>query len=238
MKITKREISVSVIIVAIMVTLGFILSSKINESISEKQKRYETSVQIESEDQFKYCLETEIGNSLSCGTIQAIDTVTYPELNGEYSYINKIKEKYTKHKRTETYTDSDGETKTRTEIYYTWDKVDEESKHSNKLLFLGCVFKYDEICLPYENHIDTIYENKKVRYQYYVKYKEYTGTLYSYMRNKNIENACFYDKMTIGETIKDASSKFGLYFFWIFWIFLIVIIVYKFYEIDNDWLEN
>ena len=61
-------------------------------------------------------MRTDIGNAFVYGELKAVDTVSYDEIEGDFSYIKKVKEKYTKHTRivTKTRTNSKGETETYT----------------------------------------------------------------------------------------------------------------------------
>lgn len=96
MEITKREILASVSIVAIMLFVGILISQKISEYQTDKNEIYNKAVKIESSDLFQYGLDTDVGNAFVYGELKAVDTVTYPEISGEYMYVNKVKEHYTK----------------------------------------------------------------------------------------------------------------------------------------------
>ena len=48
---------------------------------------------------FQYGMDTNVGNAFVYGDLKAVDTVTYPEISGEYMYVEKVKERYTKHTR-------------------------------------------------------------------------------------------------------------------------------------------
>ena len=90
--------------------------------MNEYQK-YNTALQIDNNSEmFSYGMRTDIGNAFVHGDLKAVDTVTYPEIGGAYMYVEKIKEKYTMHTRTVTYTTGSGKTRqthTRTETYWT-----------------------------------------------------------------------------------------------------------------------
>ena len=105
MTITKRETIVSVAIVALMLVFGFMIHGAINDSLMLKYQKYNTALQItEDADMFEYAMKTNIGNSFVYGNLVCVDSVTYPEIGGEYSYVEKVKERYTKHTRVVTYT--------------------------------------------------------------------------------------------------------------------------------------
>jgi hypothetical protein len=101
------------------------------------------------------------------GDLVAVDTVTYPEIDGEYMYVEKVKEKYTKHTRTVTkYKTVNGKRKsyTTTETYWTWDRVGSEDKKCNEVTFCGITFNVNKFDIPSSHHIDTIKETSHIRY--------------------------------------------------------------------------
>lgn len=237
--ITKREILFSVIIILVMLTIGVCVSDGINDAVMEKHQQYNTALQIDSDKElFKYGMRTNIGNAFVYGDLKAVDTVSYEEVTGEYSYVKKVKEKYTMHTRTVHHTRSDGSSYTTTETYWTWDRVDSWSKHSEKITFLDVEFDYGQINFPYEDYIDTIKESSHIRYVYYGSPAECVGTLYTQLGDDTISNSSFYNNKTISETIEHLESGYEIVTFWIVWIVLTGGIVYGFYYLDNNWLED
>ena len=240
--LSKREIIVSIAIIAVMIIFGLMIHGYINDSLMLKYQEYNTALQINEDlDMFEYAMKTNIGNSFVYGDLKCIDTVTYDEIDGEYSYVKKVKEKYTMHTRTVTKTrtvNGKTQTYTTTETYWTWDAVDSWSKHCEKISFLDVEFDYGMIDFPSESHIATIKESSKIRYVYYGAPTECTGTLYSDLRDNTINNSSFHHNMTIEETIKHYESGWQLLLFWIGWVVLTGLLVFGFIYIDNHWLED
>ena len=240
-EITKREILASISIIAILLLIGVLISSKISEHQMDKNEVYNKAAKIESQDMFEYGMRTNVGNAFVYGDLQAVDTVTYPEIGGEYMYVEKVKEKYTMHTRVVTYTTGSGKTRqthTRTETYWTWDRVGSESMKCKEISFCGVVFNSNKISIPGTSYIDTIKESSHVRYKYYGTATKYTGTIFTELKDKTISDGTdFYNNMNIEETVDDLESGVGVIIFWIFWIVLICGCVFCFYYIDNRWLE-
>ena len=237
-EITKREVLASISIIAVMILLGILISGKISEYQMDKNEVYNKAVKIESQEMFKHGMNTNIGNAFVYGDLKAVDTVTYPEIGGEYMYIEKDKEKYTEHTRTVTTTDSKGHSHTRTETYWTWDRVGSEDLKCKEISFCGITFVSNKIDLPNIEYIDTIKESSHIRYKYYGIKTEYKGTIFTDLRDKTIsDNTKFYNGLTIKETIEHLESNIGTIGFWIFWIIVIFVVVYIFYYLDNNWLE-
>lgn len=242
-EITVREIIASVSIIAIMLLFGVLIHGKISEHQMDKNEIYNKAVKIESKDLFQYGMDTNVGNAFVYGELKAVDTVTYPEIGGEYMYVEKVKEQYTMHTRTVVYTTGSGKnmkTHTRVETYWTWDRVGSEDKKCKEISFCGITFNSNKIDIPETDYINTIKESSHVRYKYYGTGTNFKGTIFTDLRNKTIpQNTQFFNDMNIEETHKfvETSGVVGLIVFWFFWIILIAGCVAGFYYLDNKWLE-
>lgn len=239
-EITKRELLASVSIIAIMLLIGVLISGKISEAQLDANEKYNKAIKIDTLDLFEYGMRTNIGNAFVYGDLEAVDTVSYPDIDGSYMYIEKIKEKYTKHTRTVSDYDDDGNRiGEHTEVYWTWDIVNRESLKCKEVSFLGHVFTSDKIDIPGDHYIDTIKESSKIRYKYYGVDTSFVGTIFTDLRFDTItDNTPFYVNMTIEQAVKHLETESYVLFFWIFWIILTGFCVYGFYYTNNNWLEN
>lgn len=241
-EITKREILASISIIAIMLLIGVLISSKISEHQMEQDEVYNKAVKIEDHEMFQYGLDTDIGDAFVYGDLKAVDTVTYKEIGGEYMYVSKDKEHYTRHTRQVAHTTTvNGKSHTyyTTEVYYTWDTVESDSKKCKKVSFCGVEFKSNKIKLPSSKYIDTLYETSVDRWVYYGTKTKFTGTIFAPLKDHTIPNKTkFYMDMDINQTLDNLlSSELTIPFFWLFWFVLTAAIVFGFYYLDNDWLE-
>lgn len=241
MEITKREIITSIAIISVLLIIGFFISEKITNSQNDKDAEYLKASHIEDSDLFQYGMDTNIGNAFVYGDLLAVDTVSYPEIDGEYMYVEKIKEEYRRHTRTVTKTKTvNGKRKnyTETEEYWTWDKVDSENKTCEETSFCGVTFPTNKIQFPSTQYIDTIKESSRVRYKYYGTPTKHTGTIYTCLSDGTItDNTEFHKDMTIEKLLTHYTTHIGNAIFWIIWIILIVSIVFGFYYLENNWLE-
>lgn len=238
MRITKREIVFSIVIVCFMLIIGIILSGKINDNLMNEFQKYNTALQINDDaDLFKYGMRTNIGNAFVYGELAAVDPVSYAEIGGEYGSITKVTERYTRHTRTVTTTDSKGHSHTRTEVYWTWDAIHREKSNASTISFLGVSFPYGTIDYFPENYIATVKLSSKLRDVYYGSETTYLGTIYAELMNNTISNVSFHNDMSIEETIKFLEVKWQLIAFWIIWIIFSGFVVYGFYYLENEWLE-
>lgn len=249
MEITKREIIVSIAIAAVMLIIGFIISGKITDYENDKNAEYQKALHITDCELFQYGMETNVGNAFIYGDMQAVDTVTFEEIGGEYLYVEKIKERYEKHEREVTKKDKDGKERKVKEGYYEWDTESRESKHVEEIQFCGIVFSYGKINLPGDKYIDTIRGDRewswesgeyvKVRYKYYGVSTNHTGTIYTRLAENTIsDGSSFYENYTIEQTLKSCTSGGINIFFWIAWILFTGACVYGFCYFDNRWLED
>ena len=248
MEITKREIIASIAIIAVMLTIGFIISGKIIEHQIEKNDEYQKAVHIEDKELFEYSMRTNVGNAFVYGDIKPVDTVTYEEIGGEYLYVEKNEERYERHEKWVTEKDSKGKEHKKKKVWYEWEIENRESKRVKEIEFLGVKFDYGKINLPGKEYIDTISGGKvyswksgervKVRFKYYGVTTEHTGTIYTHLSDKTIsDDSPFYEDFTIDEALDKCTSGTGNVIFWILWIVLIFCCVYGFYYAENRWLE-
>lgn len=118
MEITKREVLASISIIAVMLLIGFLISGEISNSIMDDNEKYNKAVKIKDEDLFRYGMDTNIGNAFVYGKLESVDTVTYPEIGGEYIFVKKIEERRERHEEEITEKDSKGKEHTRIRVYY------------------------------------------------------------------------------------------------------------------------
>lgn len=239
MEITRREIIASISIILLMIILGLVCSNRLIESKMDRDEKYNKALKISDKELFEYAMSTNVGNAFIYGNLETIDPVEYDDIDGQYLYLKRVKEVYTKHTRTVTYTDSNGKTKTKEETYWTWDHAGTDSLVSTKIKFLDIEFNASQFIIPEGEHIDTVKHGMNVRYKYYgVPYK-FNCTIFSYLSNNNIsqKTPIYYNK-TIQETIEYLQSNVVIIMFWISWIILTIIFVYGFYYLDNNWLNS
>lgn len=220
-------ISTDIIFVIIFMIIGILISNKVYSYLDDKNAEYLKATHITEKELFQYAIDTELGNIFVYGKLKAIDTVTDPNIKGEYMCIKKVKEKYTRHTRT--VTKKSGKTTIVTEEeYYTWDKVDTTKEHSKEISFLDIKFPYKKILPPLTVYLKTVKTDSKTRYKYYVCNKEYTGTLYTTTKNKTIKDKSrFYKNSTIEKTLKRLTTGdfLILCLFWFCWLCMIVLIL-------------
>lgn len=240
-EITKREILASVSIIAVMLLIGVLISSKISEHQLDTNEVYNKAVKIDNTDLFQYGMDTNVGNAFVYGDLIAVDTVTYPEIGGEYMSVRKETEEYTRHTQTVYEYDEDGNiTGSHEEEYWTWDEIRSDSIDCKEVTFLGIEFDYGQIYKPSKNYIETIYDSfdSDIRYVYYGAETNYKGTIFTNLRDQTIsDNTKFYNNKNIEDTVELLQFGGGVILFWIFWILLTGGCVFGFYYAENKWLE-
>ena len=237
-ELTVREAVFSVAILFIMLMFGFFLSEKVASGLDEQNQEYYQAVKIDGDAEvFQYGMRTNIGNAFVSGVLEAVDPVTYPELGGEYAYVEKIKE----HEEIVYEYDDDGEvTGYHMESYWTWDEVGRENIHCDSIRFLGVDFDYGKIPFPGSYYLETINKTSDIRYKYYAVDISYQGSIYADLRNKTISEVTFIKDRNAyeAEEYLISNSKAALVAFWIFWIILTGCAIFGFCYFDNRWLED
>lgn len=242
MEITKREVLVSIVIFLLMLSLGFFISNGIHNYTMVENEKYFKAVKINNNPElFNYAIDTEVGHMLSSGTVKASKLVSDPMIKGEYLSIKKIKEHYTMHTRTVSYTCGKS-TCHRTETYWTWDEVDREVFNTETFNYLGIDFDYGKIKFNNYSYNDTIQEDifSNDRYVFYTIPKEFNVTMYSKAVDKDIANNAVYYNQTIKDVMseKENEADVSVIVFWIVWVVLILGAVIGFVALDNRFINN
>lgn len=247
--ITKREILISIAITLCLTGIGILISSGIENGINENNEKYYKSLKINNDtEMFKYAIKTNVGYVLASGNVQAIEGVSVNDIDGTYFEINKKKEKYTKHTRqvehTKSVSDGNGGYKTETyyttEEYWSWDYAGEETFHIEKFKFLDVEFYYNTIKFNNRRYKETKQTDYYTRYEYYVIPMEFTGTLFTYINENQINQNEFSLNTTIQDIIKskEESVEVANCVFWILWIIFIVIVDLAYVSLENKYLND
>lgn len=239
MEITKREILLSIAFVSFMLVIGMMISGNISNQVEDQNMVFRKAIHIQEEALFKQGMKTNVGNAFVYGELIATDPVTFDELDDSYLTIKKIKERYTRHTREVTYTDSEGKKRTKTEVYWTWDEVGEETKKSKEVTFLNIPFNSNHFLIPSLRYLKTIQTSPHIRYQYYAYPAHSVGTIFSYLGNSTIaDEVSFFENMTTQQAFEAAlrSGTVSIICFWVTWIILIGALVAIFYYLENKWL--
>lgn len=242
-KFTKREIMFSIVIVLVMLMLGLVISSSINDMILDENTKYTKAIEINNDKElFAYGMRTNVGNAYVYGTLNKVDTVSYDAIKDkDYVHLEKVKQRYTMHTRRIAHK-SGKTTYYTTQTYWTWDTINRESKIAKEITFLNQKYKIDKISnIIDDDYIDTISTGYHLREKYYgAKLNNVKGTIYCRLKNKTINDATFYKGMKTKECKESmlSSAVLPLIVFWILWILLICGVVYGFGMINNKWLEG
>lgn len=263
-EIKPREVIVCSGIIALMVLFGLFLKNTIVEAMIESNNIYYRAIQINDEPKlFKQAIDTDVGNALVYGTAKASPPVTRPEVKGEYMFLEKIHEHYTRHSRIVTYKDSNGNTKTKEEVTYSWDFNGSEQSKSENIEFLGVTFKNTLIGVPvHKLDLKEVYipnTDGNLRWdgyvytsghdRWYMKYtpKEISGTIEGSLKRHGIkafddkkDSIIIHPETKIEMLIHElkSSEHFTEIVFNIIWVTTTIVIVVIFLLCDNKWLDN
>ena len=243
MEVTKREIIVAISIFLVMISIGIIIKNNIEDIINVKNEKYYKALKIDNnEDMFKYAIQTNVGYTLAQGNVQAIDPVE-KDIEGQYLYLEKNTEVYTKHTRVVEHTREVGnttETYYTTEEYWTWDRVDREEYHVDKFKYLGIEFNYEDIRFHNTSYQKTIDVDYYTRYVYYGIPSEFQGCLFSKIEDNQCKDIEFKCNTTIEDVIESKKKEAGISsaVFIVVWIFLSIAAAIGYVYLDNKYLED
>lgn len=231
----------SVAIVFVMLALGFLIGSKIGDHIAEENEKFTTAAQITDDEQFQYALATDFGNVIAYGNLIAEQPVSADDLDGEYAQLTKITEQYTMHTRVVTSTDGKGHTYTRTEIYWTWDRVKREEDSTETFSFMGVSFPADKFSVSTHRQGSMIYDNSELRHYYEAVDANMVGSIHTQIKDHMIaDNNKFYTDAEPQAIVNLAirQGNIAIILFGVLWIALTGGAVYGFCALENRWLDG
>lgn len=238
--ITKREILVCIAATLILLGIGFQIIATIQNSINEKNEKYFKALKINNDaEQFQYAINTNLGQVMAYGKVEAVNGVKIEDLENRYFYIKKEKEKYTIHTRQVAHTRKVGNTTQTyytTETYYTWDHAGQEEWKTEKFIFLNVEFDYGTINFNNTEYLTTIQTDSTT----YIIPFEFEGTLSTYITNNTITNNQFFYNKKIEKIIEEKKAEMNTtkIIFWFLWIFFIILLDFGYVGLDNNYLED
>lgn len=243
MEVTKREILFSTVILAVMVGLGVWVSNPIVGSLTKNALETVSAVQARDSERFGYIKRTNAGRFLAEGPLVANDTITIPDIPGQYSYIEKVKEVYTMHTQVYTTSDGKGHVTTHVRTYWSWDVKGREKFETGDYTFLGERFTKNEIGYRAESDKDTTIYNgvlrgSKTRHVYYTTPVMVEGLMTGLADGKSYSDLKFSRGVLIEDRIEGAERKILSVpiVFWVFWFMLTGGLITLFYVLENKWL--
>lgn len=247
-EVTLREIAVSVIILFIMMSLGWIITNAIRQSGRDEHTRLDVALKITDKDIYNHAVNTKLGDIIAYSTLSAKTPITNDRIPGQYSYIKEVEEHYVKKTRVVTYScncNSKGHcsTCTRTETYWTWDEVNTKINKSNTILFFDNEYSFDLFYNYPENYIDTIKTSSKVRFKYYGVPSSFQTSIIANTSTGSIQafdggGIRLYPNNTPEETVDIASAGTGIFIaiFWAIWLVLTGASLYGYVYLENEYL--
>jgi len=245
-EITLREVLFSLLILGICSFLGFLVHSWIDKKVDDSTLKYRQAVAIESPDEFRHAMDTDVGHAFVRGKVEAVTPVTNKLVKGEYLSIHVKHQKYQRHTRVVTYTtyDSKGRPHThhRTETYWSWDTVRTSTTNSPRVVFCGSEFPYGKFHYNCGREEETIVGGglfKNERDIVYTMKDGFTGTMFGDLRNGSFKGTAILVGAGIEEYRKNETECVWPYvLFWVVWVIMTVGAIILFYIIDNEWLEG
>ena len=228
----KPALSLGIIIVAIV--SGVFIYRGLRKRIERKIEAFERTILIKDSSRF---IDLKNGVFIAEGKLKALYPQTTPGLPGKYFEIKLQLEEYKRHTRVHITSDGDGGTKSRTEVYHSWDVIRTDSMVSDSSIFLGRHIKTEEIDFHYYlNYTDTKYDSDKKFRTVYTTYPEETklGLLYGECKGGELIHLKFKEGKTIQKERERLERKYknnpGMTLVLWFFLWFLVIFGIWFYE--------
>lgn len=242
--LTLRELIFSILILGCLFTIGFFVSGVIEQKVNDKNLRYNQAVALQSNDEFRHAIDTDVGHLFANGMLVADKPVRNKHLDGEWMWVEVEHQKHQMHTRTVAYTvtDSKGRSHTsyRTETYWSWDTVGRSSSRSPTVTYCGVQFPYDKFnynSVP----VDTTRHSTGLNQRdvVHVMPKTFNATVFAEAKGGDLSGSgiCL-SRLSIEEYRKDLTDSFALPIFWVLWSVLVVGVLAMFYLHGNEWLED
>ena len=243
-EVTLREAIFSVTIASVLFLVGFLISTKIEHSVNQRNLEYRQAAQIAETNEFAQAIKTDVGNAFVQGKWKADFPMRHEHLKGEWARIYADYQKYTMHTRIETYTtyDSKGRphTHTRTVHYWTWDTYHVESTNSPTVKFMGVTFPFNKFnydCVKRKH--DTVGIGFRRRIEYTMIPMSFNAAAYTKLKDNTVSNGTeLMEGSSIEKLYERLTDSDALFIFWMLWSVLMVGAVVGFVCIENNWIED
>lgn len=242
-KVTLREILVSIIIALLMTGVGIFISNIIYDKTVEDSEEFFKALKIYNDEElFNYAINTNVGNILSQGVFMANVAVSDDMIDGEYFSIIRAEEHYEMKTREVTYTDGNGNVRTKTETYWEWVEHKRDVFYTETFNYLGREFNYKDMKFNFHSYNKTVQKDllSNVRYVFYTIPREFEASVFLKANNNTItDNKIFYNK-TIKDIInsKEKSADNAVKVFWVIWMVVILVAIGLFVALENKFINN
>lgn len=258
MKVTRREIFVSVSIFILSLAIAIGLTISINAEFSAYKEVLHKALQIDDEEKIDYAKKTGAGLSFINFELRAKNLVENERLTEKYIAIYEHVEEHNMHTRVVT----TGKT-TRTEVYWSWDDV-------SRTVFHDDIIKFNDIEVPYNEVDGLLFEDilltsdntqnlgtGSIKSEYYILYTEGKDVRYSYSavktgvkysalvlfetdKIKPFDEKFYIGVKTIAQELESRYASFGSVYFiiWFLWLFITAVSIFIFYFLENKWLNK
>jgi hypothetical protein len=242
--VTLREAIFSVTIASVLFLAGFLISTRIEHGVNQRNLRYRQAAKIATEDGFLIGARTDIGYAFVEGEFKAVDTVSHEKLGGQWLWIMADHQRYTRHTRTVTYTTTDGKghvhTHTRVEHYWTWDTFKVEKSHSKKVSYMGVEFPYGKFDYSWVgNKYKTVDTGLNTRIEFTSMPAKFRASAFTKLEKGTVSDGTgLRPGVHIEKLYESCTKSYAVVVFWVLWILLMAAAVVGFVVLDNRWIED
>lgn len=242
-EITLREAIFSVTIASVLFFIGFLISTKIEHGVNQRNLKYRQAVQISTPSEFSQGMKTDIGHAFVQGRWEALSPVSHPKLEGEWGKIHANHQEYRMHTRVETYTthDSKGNPHTHTRIvhYWTWDTYKTTSTNSPMVRYIGSEFPFKKFNYTAINEKwKTVGNGFHKRIVFTMLPTNFQAAAFTTLKDGTLTSGTTLRQTTIQKLYEDCTTSNAVTIFWTLFGILIAVMVIGFVGIENTWIED
>lgn len=230
----------ALISLSLMIFLGIKIYSYNSDNYHSLFNQYESAIQISTNDQLAYALDSYSSTALICGKMSTQNPVSFEEIDGEFISIVRYEEEHVSYMRKVGAKRLSGNT---------WSTKDAEFIHSNNVNLLGIEFPSDSFNFDYyepinlENNLKNEYRKNSIyiegnclyisdtlRYRYEAIPSSLEGTFFVNIEDNTIVKCNeFSPNTTINDFLEDHPIRHqyitGIIFGVILWSFSLLCIV-------------
>lgn len=238
-EITKREISIAIIIFIILSAIGLFITNGIHDRSMVENDKYFKALKIDNDaNMFNYALGTQIGGTLTFGKVSTVDPVEVDQLKGKHFSVTRETERYTKHTRQVSYKCGE-RTCHRTETYWTWDHIATDEYKSKTVKFMGGEYDAQHFRIN-EKYQSTVSAGFHLRYKFYSAPTKFKGVLYTHTRDGKLNDSKFFHNYNIAELMekKEGEAEKNATIFLVIWEIISIGLAFAYTLLDNKFING
>lgn len=224
-----EEYAIFFIIFLLMLLIGMYIARKEREKAADKSADFRKALEIETDHDFAYGIETNIGYAFVYGIIRAINPIKPSWCDNEllsYEIIEEeLQERVDYVPVTEYDDDHMSHTRMERHVYYEWVMIGKENQNVDEIEFRGKVLPYNKIKMPDCYLLKRENTGFNRRNSYYILKNNLAGSIFTFLSENGISDKSRFfsglnSKAAKIKAIKDEQNRVKQ--FWILWLLITI----------------